>query len=135
MSAQYVVPLESNPDVSLSQTIPNGSELFVVFFLKVLNKYLSKLGVSEAYQLFDVYGLDDDALAFLPQPVKAIILLFPVSGMNFHEKTGSLDDFHINFRGLQNSPRQGSRSLGCKSTSYARESLLHETICPQQLVT
>lgn len=53
--------------------------------MKVLNKYLSKLGVSEAYQLFDVYGLDDDALGFLPQPVKALILLFPVSGKKFLE--------------------------------------------------
>jgi len=57
--AEFVVPLESNPEV--------------------LNKYLEKVGVSNSYQLVDVYGLEDDVLNFTPKPVNALILLFPVS--------------------------------------------------------
>ncbi|CAO1424471.1 unnamed protein product, partial [Diamesa hyperborea] len=59
MSEAWVTPLESNPDV--------------------LNKYMSKLGVSEDYKLVDVYGLDSEMLGFLPKPVKSLILLFPCS--------------------------------------------------------
>lgn len=37
-----------------------------------------KLGFpTDKYHLVDVYGLDDDMLKFLPQPVKALIFLFP----------------------------------------------------------
>lgn len=46
----------------------------------MLNKYLANLGVSEEYQLVDVYSLEEDVLDFIPKPVKALILLFPVSG-------------------------------------------------------
>lgn len=55
-----VVPLESNPDV--------------------LNKYLNKLGFpTDKLHLVDVFGLEDDLLNFLPQPVKAFVFLFPYS--------------------------------------------------------
>jgi len=58
MSASFVIPLESNPDV--------------------MNKYLKQLGVSSNYDLVDVYGLDDDVLNTIPEP-KAVIMLFPIS--------------------------------------------------------
>jgi len=52
------VPLESNPDV--------------------MNDFLTKVGVKSSSCIVDVYGLEDDLLAFLPQPVLAFILLFPI---------------------------------------------------------
>lgn len=88
MSTSNVVPLESNPDVSKNWKFLKSACNRLDFstslwsLAQVLNKYLAKLGVSEAYQLVDVYGLDDDVLGFIPKPVKALILLFPVSGEN-----------------------------------------------------
>lgn len=56
------LPLESNPDV--------------------LNKYLEKLGVSPLWNIVDIYGTDEDLLAFVPQPLKSLIFLFPCSEVN-----------------------------------------------------
>ncbi|TMS33069.1 hypothetical protein L596_000847 [Steinernema carpocapsae] len=50
------LPLESNPDI--------------------INVYIEKIGVKDA-EIIDVYGFDDDLLAFLPQPQHALLLCFP----------------------------------------------------------
>ncbi|XP_017075060.1 ubiquitin carboxyl-terminal hydrolase [Drosophila eugracilis] len=54
-----LTPLESNPEV--------------------LTKYIHKLGVSPAWSVTDVIGLEEDTLEWIPRPVKAFILLFPCS--------------------------------------------------------
>lgn len=44
---------------------------------EVLSKLCTQLGTGEGWGVCDVYGLDDDCLGFVPQPVAALILLFP----------------------------------------------------------
>ncbi|CAG4977330.1 unnamed protein product [Colias eurytheme] len=53
------LPMESNPEV--------------------MNKYLQKLGVSSKWKMVDVLGLEKDALQWVPRPVLAVLLLFPLS--------------------------------------------------------
>ncbi|KAI1301923.1 Ubiquitin carboxyl-terminal hydrolase isozyme L3 [Halotydeus destructor] len=60
------LPLESNPDV--------------------MTKFLTDLGLPEPWAVVDVLGFDDDLLAILPQPVAALILLFPVSKVERKEE-------------------------------------------------
>jgi len=53
------LPLESNPSL--------------------LNDFNKQMGVGEGFAWGDVYGLDDEMLGWVPQPVLAIVLLFPTT--------------------------------------------------------
>merc|ERR1719245_1676245 len=49
--------LESNPDV--------------------LNKFAARMGMLKGHNFTDIWGFDDDMLAFVPKPVVACVFLFP----------------------------------------------------------
>jgi len=56
------LPLESNPDV--------------------LNSFMQRVGpLKEGWRFADVFGLEEELLAFIPQPCRALVLLHPGGGL------------------------------------------------------
>lgn len=83
MSDTRWIPLESNPEG--------------------FNAWASKAGlITTCNQFGDIYGLDDELLAMVPQPAKAVILLFPLTDdfkkkrdARYAEKLKELGEGHI----------------------------------------
>ncbi|KAH9777040.1 ubiquitin carboxyl-terminal hydrolase 3 [Citrus sinensis] len=66
-SAKRWLPLEANPDI--------------------MNQFLCGLGLpAEEAECYDVYGLDDELLAMVPQPVLAVLFLYPLTAQSEEER-------------------------------------------------
>ncbi|GLT49130.1 hypothetical protein SLA2020_227080 [Shorea laevis] len=66
-SAKRWLPLEANPDV--------------------MNQYLWGLGLPvEDAECYDVFGLDEELLAMVPQPVLAVLFLYPITSQTEEER-------------------------------------------------
>ncbi|KAG4134925.1 hypothetical protein ERO13_D08G185500v2 [Gossypium hirsutum] len=66
-AAKRWLPLEANPDV--------------------MNQFLWGLGLPESEaECCDVYGLDDELLEMVPQPVLAVLFLYPITSQTEEER-------------------------------------------------
>lgn len=66
-SAKRWLPLEANPDV--------------------MNQYLWGFGLPESEaECHDVYGLDEELLQMVPQPVLAVLFLYPITAQSEQER-------------------------------------------------
>ncbi|THV04483.1 peptidase C12, ubiquitin carboxyl-terminal hydrolase 1 [Dendrothele bispora CBS 962.96] len=85
MTASRWIPLENNPEV--------------------LNSWAYKAGlVSSDSGFSDIYGFDDELLGMVPRPVKAVLLLFPISSA-FEERRKEedqkiIDEGSLNDKGV-----------------------------------
>lgn len=51
-------------------------------------QYVINMGMKGSYQFHDVFGLDPELLAMIPQPVLAVLLLFPITDNVSHQPVG-----------------------------------------------
>ncbi|KAJ7918971.1 hypothetical protein B0H13DRAFT_2231061 [Mycena leptocephala] len=117
MSSRWI-PLESNPDARLLPRRFHATDV-----LQVLNSWSNKAGLT-ASEFGDVYGLDESLLAMVSQPVKAIVLLFPISPES--EARRKQEDEEI--------LSKGSPSLIQPSSGSSRRSVKLPTSAPTEIL-
>jgi len=67
------MPLEGNPEV--------------------LNKYIKNLGVkNDNYEFVEIIGFDEELLSFVPQPVSAVLLVFPITEEHEQHRRKELEE-------------------------------------------
>ncbi|KAJ1980702.1 ubiquitinyl hydrolase 1 [Dimargaris xerosporica] len=101
------IPLESNPDM--------------------LNALMYRLGVPRTWAFTDVWGLDPDLLALVPQPCLAVLLLFPLTpAYEAHEQQQRLLQEQRSMTSESSPPLPGTmlgHSRGQNSLFYMKQTI------------
>jgi hypothetical protein len=99
---------------------------------QVLNKYLSNLGVqNEAFEFTEIIGFDEDLLAFVPQPVSAVLLIFPITEEASDEARPTRSSFIVRFISARRRTSTRDGSGRTDATGQYPSDLLSQANCWQ----
>ncbi|RUP03732.1 hypothetical protein BC936DRAFT_140575 [Jimgerdemannia flammicorona] len=90
ISEYFLIPAISG---ALALKNSNTSSAPISHQRKVMNEFVHGLGVSPRWAYTDVWGLDSDMLSMIPQPVLAVLLLFPIT--ENYEKFREEEETHL----------------------------------------